>query len=399
MKVLHVTCGLEPDMGGPPVSVTTFCIAGIRAGIETSLAFTYNRASIRGTRSTRRTLRAAGVHLLPYRRTGNFGTKSKTWGLSAALIVSLFRHAKEYDIIVVHGPWPATSLAGLLAAKLRGVKCILVPHESLTAIDMNKPGWLGRIALKRLLRRLYFRACDRVIVASPLEHEDSRDIRGAVAIVVIPHAVYDDKFVVLPESRAALRVEPVLGFIGRLHFKKNVDVLLRAMALLPAPIRLRIAGVGPHDLTTNLKDLAISLGVADRVEWLGLVTGSDKTVFFKSIDLLIMPSLYESFGLVAAESIMNGVPAIVSPSTGVAGLITDHDCGLVVQPTPEAIADGVRKVFSDEDLYRRLSANALDAARSEVGYTAFARRIQSLYFETIGIGDIAVPEIARSQNG
>ena len=119
------------------------------------------------------------------------------------------------------------------------------------------------------------------------------------------------------------------------------------------------------------------------MEWLGLVTGQAKREFFASIDLLLMPSLYESFGLVAAEAVMHGVPVIISPSTGVAGLVSAHKCGFVVPPTIEAIASTTRKILGDEELYARLSGNALEAARSEVGYSAFATRIQSIYISTV----------------
>ena len=384
MRVLHVTCGLEPDMGGPPVSVSTFCIAGLRAGIETSLAFSFDRASIGVTRGARRNLRAAGVALLPFKRIARTGRKSKTWGISATLAASVFRRVKEYDIVVVHGPWPVSSLAAVVSAKLRGVKCILVPHESLTSIDMNKPGWLGRITLKRLLRRFYFAVCDAIIVASPLEYEDSRDREGRVNIVVIPHAVYDDQRSTLPSSRTAVKNPPVLGYIGRLHFKKNIDVLLRALSLLPPAYRLRIAGVGAPEFTRELKDLSSTLGLESRVDWVGLVSAAEKPAFFASIDVLVMPSLYESFGLVAAEAIMNGVPVIVSPATGVAPLIESHDCGVVVQPTPEKLAEAIAKMLGDENHYRALSSNAIDAARAEVGYSAFAKRIQAIYFTTVG---------------
>jgi glycosyltransferase involved in cell wall biosynthesis len=370
-------------MGGPPVSVNTFCVAGLRVGIETHLAFTFSAKSLDQTAIARASLSAAGVRLLPFRRSLTGLTKSKTWGLSLRMYGWLALHASRYELVVVHGPWPMSSLVAMVSAKLWGARLILVPHESLTAIDMNRKGWPGRIALKKIIRALYFRVCDAIIVASPLELADSRVAARSVRIVVIPHAVYDEQSRTLPEPRQSLHMPPVLGYIGRLHPKKNIDVLIRALAEAPPAVTLRIAGVGEEQFSRSLKELASSLGLDSRIEWLGLVNANGKPAFFASIDLLVMPSLYESFGLVAAEAIMHGVPVIVSPSTGVSGIIESRRCGFIADPTPSAIAATVERILDDPNLFIELSRNALNAARAEVGFAAFAARIQSIYLSIL----------------
>jgi hypothetical protein len=92
-----------------------------------------------------------------------------------------------------------------------------------------------------------------------------------------------------------------VGFLGRIDPKKNIDVLLRAIALLPPSFSLVIAGDGQEKLKQQLVALVTELGIQDRVKWRGFVNAHEKDDFFRSIDVLVMPSQFESFGIVAVE--------------------------------------------------------------------------------------------------
>jgi glycosyltransferase involved in cell wall biosynthesis len=111
-----------------------------------------------------------------------------------------------------------------------------------------------------------------------------------------------------------------IGFLGRLHPKKNLDVLIRAVRRASNDARLLVAGEGPSGYTANLKGLVAELEMEDRIEWLGFTEGSSKWHFIDQIDVLAMPSQYECFGMAAAEAIARGTPIIVSQHTGMAEL-------------------------------------------------------------------------------
>jgi glycosyltransferase involved in cell wall biosynthesis len=150
--------------------------------------------------------------------------------------------------------------------------------------------------------------------------------------------------------------------MGRLHPNKNVDVLLKAMALLPESFSLAIGGDGPAQLRASLESLASKLGIQERVTWSGFISATEKDDFFDSIDVLVMCSDFESFGIVAAEAMMRGVPALVSPATGAAELIHGNGGGLVVPPTPEAVAQALSRLDRDADMMEKLSVQAIKAS-------------------------------------
>lgn len=114
------------------------------------------------------------------------------------------------------------------------------------------------------------------------------------------------------ECRARLNIgagKPILGCIGRLHEQKNFRLAIQALPGAP-DAHLYVAGAGPED--ADLKALAARLGVADRTHFIGALHGADVTRFYRSIDVLLMPSLYEGHPLVMLEAMTQGVPIIAN---------------------------------------------------------------------------------------
>jgi glycosyltransferase involved in cell wall biosynthesis len=110
-------------------------------------------------------------------------------------------------------------------------------------------------------------------------------------------------------------------------------------------------------------DLARSLGVAERVSWVGGL--SDTNPAYGAADVLLHPSIYDAFGLVVAEAMAHGVPPIVSHTSGIAELVEHGVSGWVVRPRePEDSIVALRSVVADPELGRRLGANARSVANS-----------------------------------
>jgi glycosyltransferase involved in cell wall biosynthesis len=218
----------------------------------------------------------------------------------------------------------------------------LSPHESLTEFDCRKSGLFKR-ATKRFLRRAYFALFDLVIMASSLELRDSGDAAGR-RCAVIPHAVGRI------ERRAPSVRELVhlrVGFLGRLDPKKNFDLLIEAIASVEHDVSLVVAGDGPRDYVEGFHRLARELGIADRVTWLGFIDGNAKGDFLSSIDVLAMPSAYESFGIAAVEAMGAGVPVIVSPRVGISDVVARAGAGLVAAPERDRLAAAIRRFAVD----------------------------------------------------
>ena len=177
--------------------------------------------------------------------------------------------------------------------------------------------------------------CGR-IRARAKRHRDPGGLRS----VVVPHAVINGSGAGTRSNRHDFRV----GFLGRLDPKKNLELVIDALALLSEPVTLQVAGDGPRAYRESLVSRAQSRGVETRVRWHGFVEDATKRQFLASIDVLVMPSTFECFGVSAAEALAAGVPVVVSPHVGVADIVVEYRCGHVVSATAPEIARALREL-------------------------------------------------------
>ena len=124
-------------------------------------------------------------------------------------------------------------------------------------------------------------------------------------------------------------------FLARLHPKKGVEHLIRAMATTPecANSHLVIAGQGEHAYTKVLTDLAIELKVQDRCHFIGFVGGSEKNTVLLGADLYCLPSSNENFGISVLEALNAGCPVVLSSEVALAQAVQSNQLGLIVEVT------------------------------------------------------------------
>jgi len=183
----------------------------------------------------------------------------------------------------------------------------------------------------------------------------------------------------------------VLLSLSRLHEKKGLDVLLQALAELPA-CHAWIAGDGP--LEGDLKGLAVRLGVADRVRFLGW--RSDRGALLRAADICVLPSRWEPFGTVMLEAWAAGTPLVAAASQGPSALIEDGSNGLLV-PVDDApaLAAAIRRLMAEP----ALTAHLIDRGRADYqqGFTreAVTERMLALYRQLIADSDAGRSDVVR----
>lgn len=309
VRVLHVLNGLDPKLGGPPVAVRNIAIAASRRGVEVELAGC--DAGGAHVADLAAQLRRESVTLRSFPITGHAEPLTR-WGASLPMMRYLWRRIPSFDVIHLHAAWSLTTLVSAVRARIAGVPTVLTPHETLTGfdIDVSRSRWRAR--QKQLVGAQLVRLIDVVLFSSAIERRDS-PIARATDSRVVAHPVVDERAQVSMKRSAGERLR--VGFLGRLHPKKNVPALLDAVAQC-ADVELTVAGSGAEE--ARYRERAKSLGLDSRVEWLGFLAGSAKSDFLDAIDVLAMPSLYECFGISAVEAMEAGVPVIVSDTVGVA---------------------------------------------------------------------------------
>jgi len=202
-------------------------------------------------------------------------------------------------------------------------------------------------------------------------------------IDIIPPGVDTDHFYPIPldEAREAINLpvnERMFLFVGRIEPLKGLDTLLRAIALMRetgtycrASHYLAVVGGDPsatgENLTsemTRLQTLCRELGLNDMVLFLGKRDQASLPYYYSAADVLIMPSHYESFGMVALEAMACGTPVVASKVGGLAYLVVDNETGFVVPDNdPVALSEKLNLLLCNPDLRERLGQQAAAYAR------------------------------------
>jgi glycogen(starch) synthase len=176
--------------------------------------------------------------------------------------------------------------------------------------------------------------------------------------------------------------EKLVLLIGRLVYEKGFQLALEAMpALLERLPRTRflVAGSGTHE--DELRRQAEGLGLMEHGTFLGWIGDDVLHSLYPIADVCVVPSLYEPFGLVALEAMASGCPCIVADTGGLREVVPHEEAGLRFRARdPEALVEVAARVLSDDDLGRRLVAEAYDHVR-RFDWLDVAERTQVLYAE------------------
>ncbi len=225
----------------------------------------------------------------------------------------------------------------------------------------------------RPLARSFYRSADAVAtygthVSNFLQRESGRTEK----VFVSPQAVENERFrapVALGEIRAlrnrfSLKDRPTFTFVGRITEEKGLRVLMAASAQVQAPHQVVVAGTGP--LLDSIRATASSLGINERVRFIGHIDQGNLPALLHASDVLVVPSVStrtfrEPWGLVVNEAMNCSLPVIATDAVGAAagGLVIHQETGLVVpERDVSALASALEELAWDEPGRRRLGEHA-----------------------------------------
>ena len=177
------------------------------------------------------------------------------------------------------------------------------------------------------------------------------------------------------DARAALGVRGfALGTAGRLTAQKALDDTLEALSRVPGA-QLLVLGDGPE--RERLERQAESLGIADRVRFLGAGSRDDVLALFRAVDVALVTSAWENLPHTLLEALAAGTPVVATAVGGIPEIVVHEDNGLLVPPGDvDAIAGAIERMAGDADLRARLAARAA-ASVEELAEPRILRRIVS----------------------
>jgi glycosyltransferase involved in cell wall biosynthesis len=388
MRLLHVVHTLNPDRGGPSESVRMFVRAHQRAGNEVEVV-SLDGATDGPAGDAYQGLVTCPVHPC--------GPGKSNYGYSPRLDEWLRANFERFDGVIVNGVWQYHGVAARRA--FAGRKPYVV-----FAHGMLDPYFKDRYPLKHLKKLVYWilqehRTLGRAQAVCFTSEEEKRvaaegfPFRSFRRVVVSygtmgPNGDPEALKQAFWESWPQLRGQKYLLFLGRIHPKKGCDLLLEAFAKVAAPnlqpdLQLVIAGPDETGWGNELRDLALRLGIAERITWTGMLRGDAKWGALYGAEAFVLPSHQENFGIAVADALACGVIPLLSDKVNIAPDVVGDGAGLMEADTLEGtmrLLSAFQQLTQEQRI--RMREQALNCYRQRY---ALGNAAQEVY-KALGLG-------------
>jgi len=403
LRVLHVIPSIDEKYGGPSYAVKAMMDFQNTAGIEAHIATTHQTSNkkIAGTQefsqwNSRQVVSGGKVRHRDemigswtgmdfFSFSGSLGEYKFSWGLW----LWLQRNVQNYDIVHIHSIFCFSSVAAATASRRAGVPYIIRPLGQLYPWALS-----NRSAIKKFFYLAMFES--RTIQRSSALHfttqheKENNGLSGAMPFsYVLPLGVRSVQTLsteMISSLWPDFSSKKILFSLSRLHPKKGLHLLipwLSSFLKKSYELVLVIAGRGQPDYERILRDLVAQYQIADKVFFLGEISGIRKEALLQSCYLFILPSQSENFGIAVAEALFVGAPVLISDQVGLASDVIESQAGLVFALNKESFERQFKPFIENPDFRARCAVNAAEFAHKKYNWEAITQQQRNFYEEVI----------------
>lgn len=305
MRILHIIPSLDKKSGGPAQVIWDFIDL-------TKADFSYEVCSTNEGLSDKEINHLQEEKTIPIHCFSYSGTHSTKRSL--ALFSWLKKECVQFDLVYIHAGFSLISEVSALICGFKKIPFVYRPLGTLSPYSLKA----GRSFFKSMALFLEKRQLNRALwvhATSKIEKQDILALAPKANVEIIPLPI-KSQFL-----SAKLQQKPLmLGFLSRIHPKKNIELILNVLSDLELKphFRLIIAGTGEENYLSELKDFIQQNNLEQVVNFIGFIEGENKIRFFDSINWFVLPSFHENFSVATAEALSFGVPCITSKHVDVA---------------------------------------------------------------------------------
>ncbi|MCL2747445.1 MAG: glycosyltransferase [Oscillospiraceae bacterium] len=310
-----------------------------------------------------------------------FDSRFRTW-----------QKRQPMDLVHAHSPFFAGHEA-LRMARKRGIPLVATFHTKYydDFLETTKNKILSKTLLDVVVR--FFQSADVVWTVNQSTTQTLYEYGYRGDVEVMPNGVDDFGFqttggLPTPRFRETFGIKPdipLLLYVGQLVWQKNIKTMLEAVALYKGKVNMsktagfpfQLALVGDGAARGDIRRMISALGLCDEVVLTGAI--SDRVLLsqaYRSADLFLFPSVYDTAALVAREAAFFGLPSILIEGANAAEDIVHGDNGFLCENTPEDLSDCIHMALRDDELRRKVGQRAkqtLPVSWEEIVEKAYGR--------------------------
>ena len=380
LKVLHVIPSISPRRGGPSQAAIEMVNALRLRNVDASILTTNDDCeSLLTDLPIGDWTTYAGVPVLAFPRWNPPIGVLKEYIISSRLNKWLPKNICNFDLIHVHALFSYPSTVAMMHARRARIPYLLRTIGQLSPWSLAQSKLRKQLMLK-LVERRNLDSASLLHFTTTRERDECFIAFGqSFPSLVLPLGVRQSSL--LPETKSKTEGLRLL-FLSRIHPKKQLEVLLKALALFQSDYpqgiwQLDIAGSGEPAYVATLQKLAGQLNLSHRCRWLGHVQGDAKTSLLQQADWFLLPSAAENFGIAVVEAMAAGTPVIISPQVAVADLIVGAGAGLVCPSDPASLSKILLRHYQGPSPAMRMAARSL--AESTFSWSSVADQLETRY--------------------
>lgn len=349
MRILHVISSLDAKSGGPPLIASRLAAAQVLEGVSCGLlayepddpktAIPAKLASVPGGKDVK-------LILVPH-------PKGKLDYLTSRTARPIIRAAlQDYDFVHLNGVWDPVLRATASEAHAMGKPYAITTHGMLDPWCMTQ----GTLKKKAALALGYKKMLDQAAFLH-LGNTEEQNLMKPIGITspgeIIPNGIFIEEFNTLPakgdfyKKHPELNGQPFILFLSRLHYKKGLDYLADAFAIVAAKVPdLRLIVAGADDgYKATFEQMIAAHNLQSRTHLTGPLYGEEKLAAFNDARLFCLPSRQEGFSIAITESLACGTPSVVTRDCHYPEVET-FGAGVCTALNAQSVADGILRVLA-----------------------------------------------------
>ena len=297
--------------------------------------------------------------------------------------------AKTHDYIIIEGLWQYHSLATWRALKKLKIPYYVYSH------GMLDPWFKYKYPLRHLKKSIYWWFFESHVINDSkgilfttnkeriLAKNTFKPYKPKEFIVgygtSMPKGNKNDQILSFKEKFPKLKNKRLILFLGRIHQKKGVDLLINAFSIIASKdnkLHLVITGPSEKKYKNFLTKLIKDLGLMEKVTWTGMLSGDLKFGAIYSAELFSLPSHQENFGVAVTEALSCVIPVAISTEVNISSQISKHNAGIVKLNSLKETIDGLNEWLElSKEQKNKMSENALDLFKKQFDIEEVSKRL------------------------
>lgn len=383
MKILHAISTLSPETGGPAAAVMGMAKAVAALGHDVAIHATDYRTSP-ASASVEESIGPGRVRVFIHR---HWPASSLTLQASYALWRALREEIPRADVVHLHSLYLFHDWVTWRECRRAAVPYILRPHGSLDPFMYERHRW-RKAVVERLFQDRVTRDAALIHYTSETELDRAQPFVFGRRGVVVPLGIDIGRFERMSSParfrtrHPELRDRRIVLFLGRLSFKKGLELLIPAFAAAVArqpDLHLVLAGPA-DDYEPRVRALIRQHGLSHRATLTGTLSPSEVVEAYAAADVFVLPSRNENFGIAAAEAMAAGVPSILSDEVQIAEQAAREGACRVVSLDISAWTNAILEVLVKGD---EMAARARAHVACHYSWESVGRQLVGIYREAI----------------